>query len=104
MKPEALVQRFEQLTQKMIEIMKAKNNDYSGGRDALKNFRRHGPYGIVVRMDDKLSRLDSFYNPEEKVELQVKAETADDTAMDLANYALLLIVTAEDERAKVENR
>lgn len=93
------IEQFEKLTQRMIAQMRAKNNDYAGKRDPFKNLRRHGEYGIVVRLDDKLARLDSFFNPAEKVERQVKDETVEDTGIDAAVYCLLLVLLYRDNQA-----
>lgn len=98
MTSEEFVAKFETLTKEMIEKMKAKNNDYAGKRDPLKNLRRHGTYGIIVRLDDKLSRLDSFLNPAEGVKQMVKDESIRDTFMDAATYNLLGIIMREAER------
>lgn len=92
------IAKFEELTKKMIAIMKAKNNDYAGKDDPLKNLRRHGPYGIVVRMDDKICRLDSFLNPALQMKIQVLDEKLEDTALDLANYALLLVIACLEQK------
>jgi hypothetical protein len=93
MTTEKFIEEFETLAKKMVATVRAKNNDYAGKRDPFKNFRRHGEYGIVVRMDDKIARLDSFFNPKEGVDQMVGNETIEDTALDLANYALLLVLT-----------
>lgn len=87
---------FKEITEKMLELTGRKNNDYGGPVDPLKNFRKHGEYGIVVRMDDKMSRLDSFFA--EKRALEVKDESIEDTAMDLAVYAIILLIMSRDNR------
>jgi hypothetical protein len=99
---EELVQRFETLTKEMVLVMKAKNNDYSSKKDPLQNLRRHGSYGVVVRMDDKIARLNSFYNPEERKSMLVPGETKKDTAIDLANYALLCFILDEENDAQIK--
>jgi len=97
MTTEELIAQFSDLATDMCVKMQAKNNDYAGKRDPLKNLRKHGVYGITIRMDDKLCRLDSFFNPAEAVERKVKDESVDDTLMDLATYALLAIILRRDE-------
>jgi hypothetical protein len=82
--------------EKMIEITKAKNADYSGaGLDPFANFKMVGhilqtdgaiEMGFVTRMCDKLSRIGSFVS---KGSLQVKDESVEDTLLDLANYCIL---------------
>ena len=89
---EEMFDQFETLTCRMLAMMKAKNNDYTAGADPFRNFNRHGEYGIIVRMGDKMSRLESFTDPARQVLAKVKDESFEDTAVDLANYALLLIL------------
>lgn len=96
-----LCNEFEKLTKEMVSTMRAKNHDYSKGDDPFKNLRRHGVYGIVVRMDDKLARLDTMTNPKygEPV-MQVKDESFDDTAKDIAVYSLLSILLRRASKKK----
>lgn len=82
---------------KLVEITKKKNSDYTGKTDdPFKNFRRRGEYGFLVRMDDKLSRLESFI---EKGSFEVSDESFEDTCLDLANYAILLAGFMIDKKA-----
>lgn len=79
---------------KMVEITKAKNADYTGaGDDPFANFKIVQTFGCVnveqgffTRMCDKMSRISSFI---EKGTLQVKDESVEDTLLDIANYAIL---------------
>lgn len=93
-----------QFTAKMNAICRAKNADYAGagGDDPFANFRRVEALGIckteqgfLVRMADKMSRLSSFV---EAGVLQVKDESAEDTLLDLANYALLLAAYLQSKK------
>ena len=86
---ERYLEEFRSLTAKMLEITTKKNNDYGGASDPFKNFRAFEELGILVRMSDKFARLRTALV--EKRELQVSDESVEDTALDLANYALLLI-------------
>ena len=89
---------------KMCEITEKKNADYTGaGDDPFKNFRRRGAFGFLVRMDDKLARIESFL---EKGEYKVKDESFEDTCIDLANYAILLLgfVMSEKEIREEDNK
>jgi len=73
---------------KLVEITKKKNSDYTGiSDDPFANFRKRGELGFLTRMDDKFSRLESFI---EKGSFQVADESFEDTCLDLANYAILL--------------
>lgn len=80
---------------RLQEITAAKNADYTGeGDNPFANFTRVEALGItdtvrgfLVRMTDKLSRVNSFA---QKGILQVKDESVEDTLLDLANYCILL--------------
>lgn len=80
---------------RMIEITRAKNADYTGeGDDPFANFSvvEHSgiattEQGFLTRMSDKMSRLASFIK---KGFYAVKDESFEDTCLDLANYCILL--------------
>ena len=81
---------------KMVEITRAKNADYTGGSgDPFANFQQIGnliqlpsvvEIGFLTRMSDKFSRIGSFVT---KGKLQVKDEGVADSLLDLANYCIL---------------
>jgi len=81
--------------ERMHEITKAKNADYTGATlDPFANFKQVEMLGIclteqgfLTRMTDKLSRLASFVK---QGTLQVKDESVSDTLLDLANYCILM--------------
>lgn len=73
---------------RMCEVTAAKNSDYSNGLDPFRNFRKYGAKGFLVRIDDKISRLESLL--EKDLNAAVENESFEDTCLDLANYALLL--------------
>lgn len=79
---------FKQCTTRMLEITTKKNNDYGGTADPFKNFREFGALGILVRMSDKFARLRTAIEEQRKFEVD---ESIEDTAIDLANYSLLLL-------------
>lgn len=80
----------------MVQITKRKNADYTGkSSDPFANFRKRGALGFLVRMDDKMSRLESFID---KGAYEVADESFMDTCIDLANYAILLAGFVEDQR------
>jgi hypothetical protein len=93
MNKEELFQFMEEKTAKMVATCRAKNNDYSGtNKSPFANFEMIGhqggsvEWGFLTRISDKFSRICSFA---QKVELQVKDESVEDSLIDLANYALL---------------
>lgn len=75
------------LCNKALALMKKKNADYGGEVDPFYNFQTHGVLGFLVRMHDKLCRLESFRR---NGSLQVQDESVEDTLVDLINYAVLL--------------
>ena len=82
-----------------------KNTDYG---DSFQKVRAKIPNAILVRLNDKLNRLESLMEKDEE-ERKVKSESIDDTLMDIANYALLEMVERrwdeqiEDEEDDEEN-
>lgn len=75
------------------KLMRAKNADYSTDLDPYANFRAcesllaiHPVKGVLMRMADKISRVNSFID---KGELQVKGEGVKDSLIDIINYAAL---------------
>ena len=86
----------QQLTQKAIELMRKKNLDYGATNDPFANFRKRGALGIMVRLEDKLARLDSFL---EKGGLALKSESIEDTVVDGINYLVLLYAFLKSEGA-----
>jgi hypothetical protein len=97
MNREQYLKFFKDTTDKMFEITKKKNHDYSGadGVNPFSNFTRVEALGIcsteqgfLTRMSDKMSRIATFVSAGE---LQVKDESVEDTLIDLANYSLLML-------------
>ncbi len=90
---ETKLEYWESLYKRIKEIQEAKSADYTGGRDPHWNFSKslniNLPVwkGILIRMQDKLSRLESFACTDT---FKVKDESFEDTCLDLANYALIL--------------
>lgn len=83
-------------------LMVAKNADYGGDDDPLRNFKLSDALGvdmttgIALRMSDKWARLCGYMK---SGELKVKDESVKDTLLDLMNYAgILLFAINEKER------
>lgn len=98
---EELLTLFDTTITNCRNQMSAKNNDYAGDDDPLKNFHSYSMVGvdprkgILTRMVDKLSRLSNFA---EDKEMKVADEKVDDTIEDLINYAVLLRATFHGPR------
>lgn len=92
--------RFKELLRAMQAMTDRKNHDYAGPEDPLANLRKHGEYGVVVRMGDKVMRLEQFFHPLSKRKLKVEDEKITDTCIDLAVYSLLCIILSEENNRK----
>jgi hypothetical protein len=77
----------------MQAVYEAKDNDYSATGLPMGNLRKCEDAGIdawrgcLVRIGDKMSRLENFLKEKEYLVISEKAE---DTVIDLANYAILM--------------
>lgn len=99
-----LLELHEETTSKCRNIMKAKNNDYTGGKaadDVFANFRSsvilgvHPVTGIMMRVMDKIQRIKTFTNDGK---LSVSGESVDDACEDIINYAILAKAMLKQER------
>lgn len=85
--------------EKMKSIMTAKGTDYAGQADRFANFRLCERMGIpawkgaVIRLSDKMSRIFNFCKAED---FAVKDESIEDTLLDAANYAILILFMYRD--------
>ena len=97
-------QRFEDETainilDNMQSVYEAKDNDYSATGLPMGNLRKCEDAGIdawrgcLVRIGDKMSRLENFLKEKEYLVISEKAE---DTVIDLANYAILMCCLIEE--------
>jgi hypothetical protein len=102
--PEDLLQFHRYCAARGQRLMGLKNHDYAGyaaqrgDLDVMKNFRAHEEYGIVVRMGDKLKRLENFAL---SGKLMVEDESIFDTAIDLLNYAILYLAYGREHRTRL---
>ena len=83
----------------MQSVYEAKDNDYSATGLPMGNLRKCEDAGIdawrgcLVRIGDKMSRLENFLKEKEYLVISEKAE---DTVIDLANYAILMTCLIEE--------
>lgn len=75
---------FKELTEKAADTYRRKNADYG---DSFVKVRNKFPDSVLVRLNDKLSRLEVLMGKKKKAE--VTDESIEDTLLDLANYALM---------------
>src|SRR5256885_4133727 len=82
-----LLELHAKLTDEARKLIVIKNADYAGvDGDPFRNFRRWGLLGILVRLSDKVARLETFVS---RGNLQIKAEQVRDSVLDIINYAIL---------------
>lgn len=81
-----LLEAHEELCDRANALMQKKNADYASDADPFRNFRTFGRLGILVRLSDKLSRLQTFCA---RGELSVTDESVTDTVLDGINYLIL---------------
>ena len=84
--------KFQDLTNEILKIYKDKNADY--GDSFSKSYKEFGIIAPVVRMSDKMERIKQLSKAED---IKVKDESLRDTAIDLANYALMFVVEMDLE-------
>ena len=103
-----LLEIHEDTCSKCKSIMVKKNNDYTGGKtdnDIFANFNSskiiglHPVKGLLIRVIDKIQRINSFTNDKE---LSVPNETVEDACDDIINYAILAKAMLIEERSKIE--
>lgn len=76
---------FEEIVQDMLILFRHKNHDY-GNSYALQRLKR--PDSIIVRLYDKLMRVESLM----KSPAKVTDESLEDTLRDLATYCIMELV------------
>lgn len=95
----------EEIFQECKDIGKKKNSDYAEDNDPYKNFRKcetigvSTEKGILVRMLDKISRIDNYID---NGELKVKDESIKDTIIDIINYSTLLYGVIKERQEENE--
>lgn len=88
------VQQFMDITTSMAKTYAAKNHDYGNSFD--NSLDKFGLIAAIVRMGDKMNRLESLT----KKEAMVKDESVEDTLLDLANYAIMTVMWLNNQHKK----
>lgn len=87
--------QFKAITENMIKTFIAKNHDY--GNSFEKTCDKFGLVVPVVRMNDKMERINTLYNNTGIAKVDEKLE---DTLLDLANYCILTIMYIKSKASK----
>ncbi len=82
------IEQMEKVQEEGLELFKKKNKDYG---DAFANY---GPVGVLVRIGDKIQRLQSISNS--GIVLN-NDESIRDTLIDLHNYAAMAIMLMDND-------
>ena len=83
--------RFRQKVEKLAKVYVAKNKDY--GDSFSQSLDKYGIIASLVRMGDKMNRIDSLYDkPTTEVD-----ESLVDSLEDLANYAIMTAMWLEKQ-------
>ena len=80
------VEQFMDITTNMAKTYAAKNHDY--GNSFEQSLDKFGLLAAVVRMGDKMNRIESL----SKKEAEVKDESIKDTLLDLATYSIMTLM------------
>ena len=88
------VEQMKNIQEESLELFKKKNQDYG---DAFANY---GPIGVLVRLGDKISRLQSITKSQITL---INSESLRDTLIDLHNYSAMAIILL-DEKKQVTSR
>ena len=76
------------IEEECFDIMYKKNQDYGD------NISRHGAEGVIIRLWDKLYRLDNVFHSGTR---EVIDETLEDTIKDARNYLTILLLLLRNE-------
>ena len=85
------VETMKNIQDEARELFKKKNADYGD------SFATYGPIGVLVRMGDKINRLQSI--EKNKVSF-VNDESMRDTLIDLHNYSAMAIMLLDEKSNK----
>lgn len=92
---------YEAEIQKMVKLCLQKNSDYANSEDFLKNFKRSKNFGlnpfigVLIRMEDKMSRIENIVK---SGQTNVDDEKLEDSLRDLANYAIIAVLCLMEEQ------
>lgn len=89
MTQEDFAERIRSHAERMVELLRQKNADYAGA-DPLKCFRKRGLLGLLVRIEDKLNRYDTF------IERGATKEEWEELLSDLVGYGLCGLVMVDE--------
>jgi hypothetical protein len=87
-------EKHMEVLKELNDICTRKNADY--GDSATDTFKKFGLLAYIIRLNDKLRRLESLVL--HKKSRQVKDESVEDTLLDIANYCVLAVMDLRSEK------
>ena len=90
--PLDLIEQHKRICEHLNKVYADKNHDY--GNSFGETYEKLGAISAVTRISDKTSRLQSLVTKDEQ---RVDDERLIDTALDLANYAIMFAMELEEE-------
>lgn len=87
-----MIEKFREITNEMADLYERKNSDY--GDSVHDTYVKYGPVSFLVRMEDKINRVKTLTD-DKYWQAQVKDEKVRDSLIDLANYAILMVMEME---------
>ena len=84
--------QFKDIVKGMIETYVRKNHDYGNSFD--KSLDKFGLVASVVRIGDKMNRIESLVQKK----AMVQDESIRDTLLDMANYAIMTIMWVDNQK------
>lgn len=84
--------QFKDIAKGMIETYVRKNHDYGTSFD--KSLDKFGLVASVVRIGDKMNRIESLVQKE----AMVQDESIRDTLLDMANYAIMTVMWMDNQK------
>ena len=85
------IKQMSAVQEEALELFRKKNTDYG---DAFANY---GPIGVIVRMGDKIQRLQSI---NARGITMINNESIRDTLVDLHNYAAMAVMLIDEQKTK----
>lgn len=86
--------QFRNITAEMVETYIRKNHDYGNSFD--KSLDKFGLIASVVRIGDKMNRIESLIQKE----AMVQDESIKDTLLDMASYCVMTIMWLNNNRER----
>lgn len=86
-------QDMKRVQEEGLELFTKKNNDYGD------SFRTYGPIGVLVRIGDKINRLNTITS---RSITMINTESLRDTLIDLHNYSAMAIMLLDKQDNSVD--